>query len=173
MSNGSSHTPEEIAFAITQEALMQASHIAGSLRRQLESLRFDPFRHHFILEFLLAKLAVLSVKSESLDDRAIADALLREIDSLVSHRCAFEPNARIAFGRYRKLARSLNEVIGAPGSQLGNLFMERYAEITASLPEANADVKMRLTEEDLVVSSSVVGDYCWPLKNETEAHVFS
>jgi hypothetical protein len=50
--------------------------------------------------------------------------------------------------------------------------MQRFETITSDLPEANGASKMRLAEEDLVVSSSVVGDYCWPLKNETEATVF-
>jgi hypothetical protein len=84
---------------------------------------------------------------------------------------AFEPSARVAFRSYQRLARELNETIS--GSKLGDLFMERYADITASLSKANAQEEMRLTEKDLVLSSSIVGDYCWPLKNETEAQVFS
>jgi hypothetical protein len=161
-----------IALAITGEAFLQGSYIATTLERDLDGLTFDPFRYHFILEFLLAKLAVLSVKSESLENRSIADALVREIDSLVTHRCTFEPNARVAFGHYQNLARDLNEAARALSLELGNLFMKRYAQITANLPEANVPTKRRLSEEDLAVSSSVVGDYCWPLRNETEAKVF-
>lgn len=158
-----------IAFAVTQEVLLQASYIATTAKRELKSLSFDPFRHHFILEFTLAKLAVLSIKSESLADRSLANALLREIEAIVSHRCGLEPNARDAFRHYQELARKLNEAVDVPGKDFALFFMQRYQDITASLQEANG---RRLTEADLAVSSSVVGDYCWPLKNQTEARVF-
>src|SRR6266851_5274333 len=113
--------------------------------------------HHFILEFTLAKLVVLSVKSESLTDKSLANALRREIDFLVSHRCGFEPTARDAFHHYQSLARRLNENAEVPGKEFALFFMKRFETITANLPEANDPLEMRLTEEDLVVSSSVVG----------------
>jgi hypothetical protein len=165
-------TPQETAFAIAQEVLLQGAHIATTLKRELKSLRFDPFRQHFILEFALAKLAVLSVKSESLRDRRLADALLKEIDDLVTHRCGVEPTAQEAFHHYQELARNLQEDRDIPGKDLGLFFMERFEHIAATLPEANGFFKKRLKQEDLVVSSSVVGDYCWSLKNQTEAKVF-
>jgi hypothetical protein len=162
-------TPEETAFAIAQEVLMQGAYIASTLNDELKSFRFDPFRRHFILEFALAKLAVLSVKSETLTDRRLADALLKEVDDLVTHRSGFEPNAREAFHHYQELARNLREDRDIPGKDLGLFFMERFERIAANLPEANGFFKKCLKQEDLIVSSSVVGDYCWPLKNETEA----
>jgi hypothetical protein len=106
--------PEQIAFAIAQQVLLQASYIATTLKGELKSLSFDPFRQQFILEFTLAKLGVLFVASESLTDAALADALRREIDSLVSHRSSFEPNAREAFHHYQTLARSLDKNADVP-----------------------------------------------------------
>src|SRR6266849_2409533 len=165
-------TPEETAFAITQQVVMQGAQLGSALARELKGLRFDPFRQHFILEFTLAKLAVLSVKSEALQDKSLARALWKEMDDLVTHRCGFEPKARDAFSHYQELARNLREDRDVPGKELGLFFMQRFAYVTENLSEANGFFKRRLKKEDLVVSASFVGEYCWPLKNETEAEVF-
>ena len=161
-----------VALQIVREAIAQGSSLGAGLAREMKSLRFEPFLHQFVLEFALAKCAVLSSRSAQLDDKELAQALQAEIRIFVDHRITRDPTAEAAFEHYLQLAQALDETRDIPGREIGLFFMERFGVLTAALPAANRLFKKRVRPADLAVAASFFGEYCWPLKNGTDAQVF-
>lgn len=89
-----------------------------------------------------------------------------------SHRISCDPTADHAYRAYLDVARRLDGERDDPAKAFGLLFMKRFEPLCAALPAANRLFKKRLETQALVVSAGVFADYCWPLRNETEAAAF-
>ena len=160
---------KEIALEIVREAILQGLSIATTVASHLKSFGLDDAEREWALEFTLAKLAILSVRAEGLTDAALKTALVCEIELFVSRRATLDPTIPFGFQSYERIVRG-NDVPSVEFAHaIGSLFRQRLDKTLLALPTAGM---IRPSDHERLVSSTIAADYCWALKNPTEASVF-